>query len=49
MRSTKTGACETPLTKLFFIFDADSPPIFVEESIFKDDQIRSNTELDEIV
>ena len=38
--STKTGARERSITKLFFTFEADSPLKFME-SAFKDDHIRN--------
>ena len=42
--STKTGACERSITK-YFISEVDSPTKFLEESIFQDNQIRSNRKL----
>ena len=42
IRSTSTRARETSMIKLYFISEADSPLKFIEQSVFKSDQIRSN-------
>ena len=45
MRYVKIGARDRSITKSYFIFAADQPLKMIEQSAFKDDQIRSNTRL----
>ena len=45
MRSVKIGARDRSITKSYFISAAEQPLKMIEQSDFKDDQIRSNARL----